>query len=113
CVDVIHLPEAEQKKLRRGIKNGNKIFKKGKSEVLTYKNAEVHAKAAPAPVTARVAGVEVVKTPKSYLGKGAHYFPKAKIGQFLLEEGSFAAGDRLLIKGPTTGHQMIQPETIF
>ena len=33
CVTVIHLPEEEQKAIRRGIKNGNKIFKKGKSEV--------------------------------------------------------------------------------
>jgi UPF0176 protein len=38
CVAIIHLPEDEQKAVRRGIKNGNKIFKKGKSEVLTYKN---------------------------------------------------------------------------
>jgi hypothetical protein len=27
CIDVIHLPEEEQK-TRKGIKNGNKIFKK-------------------------------------------------------------------------------------
>jgi UPF0176 protein len=27
CIDVIHLPEEEQK-TRKGIKNGNKIFKR-------------------------------------------------------------------------------------
>jgi UPF0176 protein len=35
CIDVIHLPEEERKATRKGIKNGNKIFKKGKSDVLT------------------------------------------------------------------------------
>jgi len=38
CVSVIHLPEEEQKAVRRGIKNGNKIFKKGKSPALLFKN---------------------------------------------------------------------------
>jgi UPF0176 protein len=28
CIDVIHLPEEERKATRKGIKNGNKIFKK-------------------------------------------------------------------------------------
>jgi hypothetical protein len=38
CIDVIHLPEEERKATRKGIKNGNKIFKKGKSDVLTFRN---------------------------------------------------------------------------
>lgn len=38
CVDIIHLPEEEQKKLRRGIPASNKIFKKGRSEKLKYMN---------------------------------------------------------------------------
>lgn len=37
CVEIIHLPYEEQKKLRRGIPNSNKIFKKGRSEKLKYK----------------------------------------------------------------------------
>lgn len=37
CVEIIHLPEDEQKKLRKGIPNSNKIFKKGRSEKLLYK----------------------------------------------------------------------------
>lgn len=36
CVDIIHLPEDEQKKLRSGKNNSNKIFKKGRSEKLKY-----------------------------------------------------------------------------
>lgn len=38
CVEVIHLPEETQKKLRSGQHNSNKIFKKGRSEKLKYKN---------------------------------------------------------------------------
>ena len=38
CEDIIELPEAEQKRLRRGAKNSNKIFKKGRSSALAYMN---------------------------------------------------------------------------
>ena len=37
CQDIIKLPFEVQKELRKGIPNSNKIFKKGRSEVLTYK----------------------------------------------------------------------------
>ncbi|MDX1326336.1 MAG: rhodanese-related sulfurtransferase [Arenibacter sp.] len=37
CMDIHALPYEEQKKLRRGKEVSNKIFKKGRSEVLTYK----------------------------------------------------------------------------
>jgi UPF0176 protein len=37
CVDVIQLPYEEQKKLRSGTHNSNKIFKKGRSEKLKFK----------------------------------------------------------------------------
>ena len=38
CEEVIRLPEAEQKRLRRGTKNSNKIFKKGRSSELAFMN---------------------------------------------------------------------------
>lgn len=38
CQEIIHLPYEEQKALRKGKHNSNKIFKKGRSEVLKYKN---------------------------------------------------------------------------
>lgn len=38
CEEIIQLPEAEQKRLRRGTKNSNKIFKKGRSSALAYLN---------------------------------------------------------------------------
>lgn len=37
CQEIIALPEEEQKALRRGKELSNKIFKKGRSEVLKYK----------------------------------------------------------------------------
>ena len=37
CQEIIHLPYEEQKKLRQGIPNSNKIFKKGRSEKLKFK----------------------------------------------------------------------------
>jgi UPF0176 protein len=38
CQEVVGLPEAEQKKLRKGTHNSNKIFKKGRSKVLKFKH---------------------------------------------------------------------------
>ena len=38
CKEVIALPDLEQKALRRGKEVSNKIFKKGRSDVLKYKN---------------------------------------------------------------------------
>ncbi|GHC44814.1 oxygen-dependent tRNA uridine(34) hydroxylase TrhO [Ulvibacter litoralis] len=37
CLEIIQLPQEEQKRLRQGIPNSNKIFKKGRSEKLKFK----------------------------------------------------------------------------
>ncbi|HEX8269388.1 MAG TPA: rhodanese-related sulfurtransferase [Flavobacterium sp.] len=109
CVSVIHLPEEEQKVIRRGIMNGNKIFKKGKSEVLTFKNnmsAEPVANTISATATPRLKLQRTKsKVQKDYIGRGIHYFPKAGIGQFLVEDGQLQIGDKIVISGPTTGQQ--------
>ena len=42
---------------------------------------------------------------KVYLGKGMHFFPKAKIGEFKIEAYDISIGDAVLITGPTTGAQ--------
>ena len=112
CVAVIHLPEEEQKAIRRGIKNGNMIFKKGKSDVLTFKNnEETHGVfVADKPKTA-VKKEQKVK--KIYIGKGTHFFPKPSIGQFLIEENEIKIGDKILIKGSTTGEQEMIIEDMF
>ncbi|UII20429.1 oxygen-dependent tRNA uridine(34) hydroxylase TrhO [Fulvivirga ligni] len=37
CVDTIHMPEEEQKKIRQGKNKGRQVFKKGRSEKLVFK----------------------------------------------------------------------------
>jgi UPF0176 protein len=39
CKEIHALPEEEQKKLRKGKSESNKIFKKGRSEALVYKKS--------------------------------------------------------------------------
>jgi UPF0176 protein len=112
CVNVIHLPEEEQKAIRRGIKNGNMIFKKGKSPVLTFKNNEESHSTFVAELPKTVVKKEP-KIKKQYIGKGTHYFPKPSIAQFLIEENEINVGDKILIKGATTGEQRIELNEIF
>ncbi|MFV0529867.1 MAG: peptidase U32 family protein [Flavobacteriales bacterium] len=42
---------------------------------------------------------------KVYLGKGVHYYPKPKIGEFNIQAYDLRVGDEILITGPTTGAQ--------
>ena len=42
---------------------------------------------------------------KVYIAKGRHYYPKPKIGEFLIEAHGMKVGDHILITGPTTGAQ--------
>ena len=112
CVTVIHLPEDEQKAVRRGIKNGNKIFKKGKSAVLTFKTNtdKPVAKASELQVVIEKPKLKIKKT---LVGKGIHFFPKASIGQFYIEKNEIAVGDKILIVGPTTGSQEMTIKEMF
>ena len=50
---------------------------------------------------------------KVYLGKGMHYYPKAKIGEFKIEAFDIAIGDTILITGPTTGAQEMEVKEFF
>lgn len=45
---------------------------------------------------------------KVYVGKGVHFYPKAKIGEFKIEAYDIAIGDTILITGPTTGVKEFQ-----
>jgi UPF0176 protein len=112
CVTVIHLPEEEQKAIRRGIKNGNKIFKKGKSDVLTFKN-NLESHGVFIAEETKPAAKKEPKIKKQYIGKGVHFYPKANIAQFLIEENEIKVGDKILIKGSTTGEQELILEEIF
>jgi UPF0176 protein len=112
CVSIIHLPEDEQKAVRRGIKNGNNIFKKGKSDVLTFKNnIETHGVFNAEEKKSVVA--KATKTKKMFIGKGTHFYPKASIAQFDIQENEINIGDKILIKGKTTGEQQMLLSEIF
>ena len=50
---------------------------------------------------------------KVYIGKGVHYFPKAKIGEFKIEAFDIAIGDTILITGPTTGAKEMEIKEMF
>ena len=45
---------------------------------------------------------------KVYIGKGMHFFPKAKIGEFKIEAFDISIGDSILITGPTTGAKELE-----
>jgi putative protease len=40
---------------------------------------------------------------KIYVGKGTKYYPKIKVGEFIIESGNVKAGDQLMITGPVIG----------
>ncbi|MGV3461590.1 MAG: rhodanese-related sulfurtransferase [Flavobacterium sp.] len=103
CLDIIQLPEEEQKALRRGIMKGNQVFKKGKSEKLGFKKS---GEAIPNEAIAKVRSV-AKRVKKILIGKGEHYYPKAGVGQFSLENGELSVGDTVLISGPSTGNQEV------
>ena len=107
CQEVIHLPEDEQKKLRSGIKNGNMIFKKGKSDKLLFK-ADLSAAATNAVYERPKRQIKKQTSIKKNLsGNAMHYFVKAGIGQFEITNQEISIGDTILISGSTTGEQTL------
>src|SRR5690606_32890593 len=113
CREVIHLPLAEQIKMRKGIFVGNKIFRKGKSEALKFKASGNLPETALAK--AAIPKIQKIKAKprKTLVGKGQHYYPKSGIGYFLMQQGEIKVGDTLLISGPTTGEQTIKIDEMF
>jgi UPF0176 protein len=112
CLETIHLPLEEQLKLRKGLKVGNKVFRKGKSDALKFKNSgDLPAKPLAKAVTKNIRQKITVK--KVLLGKAEHYYTKSKIAQFLIENKELSVGDKVLISGPTTGEQELTITEIF
>jgi len=107
CLKTMHLPLEEQIKLRKGIQVGNKIFRKGKSENLKFKKSGALSDVplAKAPITTDIR--QKIKLKKTYVGKAEHYYVKAQIALFTIENSEIKKGDKLLISGPTTGNQEI------
>lgn len=112
CLEIIHLPEDEQKERRRGIMKGNMIFKKGKSSALAFKKSgEAVSNVALASAPKVRAAKKKVK--KVLIGKGEHYYPKAGVGQFSIENYELKAGDTILISGPSTGERELMIQKMF
>jgi UPF0176 protein len=105
CQEIIHMPLVDQVKLRRGVKNGNMIFRKGKSDKLLFKHSgELSDKAlavANKPKDIR----QKIKIKKTLIGNVAHYYVKAQVGLFIIENQELNTGDKILITGPTTGNE--------
>ncbi len=113
CVDIINLPEDEQKAIRKGIKNGNKIFKKGKSDVLLFRNSGDNNSVSVLDNSKKIIKKKEPKIKKIYIGKSTHFFTKASVGQFNIENSELNIGDSILIIGETTGNQEIVLNEMF
>ncbi|AXG73738.1 rhodanese-related sulfurtransferase [Flavobacterium arcticum] len=103
CVEVIQLPEEEQKARRRGIMKGNMIFRKGKSDALKFKKSGDTVSAVALAEVPKVKGVRK-RERKILVGNADHYFTKASIGQFTMVN-ELKTGDKIVIMGPTTGRE--------
>ena len=107
CLDTIHLPLVEQVKLRRGLQVGNKVFRKGKSDKLLFKHSgELSDKSLALAENIEQKPKDIrqkIKIKKVLLGKVEHYYVKAQVGLFSIENNELNVGDKLLISGPTTG----------
>ena len=113
CQNIIHLPMDEQIKLRRGVSVGNKIFRKGKSDNLKFKHSghlsDVALAVASNPTSIR----QKVKIKKVLIGNAQHYFTKASVAQFLIENDVLKNGDKIIISGPSTGYEEMILENLF
>ncbi|MCC9017682.1 rhodanese-related sulfurtransferase [Flavobacterium lipolyticum] len=113
CLEIIHMPLVDQVRLRTGKQVGNKVFRKGKSENLKFKHSgdlpNTALAAAEKPVDIR----QKVKVKKVLLGKAEHYYVKAQVAQFTIENQELNSGDKILISGPTTGNQELVLERLI
>jgi putative protease len=50
---------------------------------------------------------------KVFIGTGKHYYPKAKIGEFLIQAFDIKVGDTILVTGPSTGAQELEVTEMF
>ncbi|WP_312090609.1 rhodanese-related sulfurtransferase [Chryseobacterium sp.] len=112
CLEIIHLPAEEQKKLRKGKQVGNKVFRKGKSDSLVYKKS---GNLSDQPLAKAISNDvrQKIKQKKVLIGKSEHYFKNAKVAQFILSNKNLSVGDKVLISGPTTGEQEIVIADLF
>ena len=106
CLEITHLPVEEQVALRKGLQVGNKVFRKGKSDALSFKKSGDLPNKPLAKVDSKNIRQKIA-VKKALLGKAEHYYTKSKIAQFLIENNEVSVGDKILISGPTTGEQEV------
>ncbi|WP_143884945.1 oxygen-dependent tRNA uridine(34) hydroxylase TrhO [Chryseobacterium binzhouense] len=112
CLDIIHLPVDEQKRIRKGRQVGNKVFRKGKSDALLFKKSGN----LPDQPLAKAETIDIrqkIKVKKVLIGKSEHYFKNAKVAQFIISNKDLSLGDKVLISGPTTGEQEVTITNLF
>ena len=105
CLEITHLSLVDQVKLRTGKQVGNKVFRKGKSESLKFKHSGELTDTALATAPKSTDIRQKIKVKKTLLGKAEHYYVKAQVGLFIIENQELNSGDKILISGPTTGNQ--------
>jgi len=105
CQEITHLPLAEQVQLRSGKQVGNKIFRKGRSENLKFKHSGELSDIALAKAQESKDIRQKIKVKKVLVGKAEHFYTKANVGLFIIENHELSLGDKILISGPTTGNQ--------
>jgi UPF0176 protein len=113
CLEITHLPLAEQAKLRRGKQVGNKVFRKGKSENLKFKHSGELSDFALATAKKTTDIRQKIKVKKVLVGKAEHYYVKAQVGLFIIENQELTIGDKIIISGPTTGNETLLLEKIL
>ena len=121
CLEITHLSLEEQVKLRSGKQVGNKVFRKGKSDKLVYKQTIENRilsgfktqKGLTKSTDIRQKIIPKLRDKKVLIGKAEHYYAKPQIGLFIIENFKLTIGDKILISGPTTGNQEIVVEKMF
>ena len=113
CRDIINMSLVDQVNLRKGVKNGNMIFRKGKSDKLLFKNSGLLFDKSLAVANKSKEIRQKIKIKKVLIGKGEHYYPKPKVALFLIENGEIKIGDKILVSGPTTGNQEVVLEKML
>ncbi len=109
CQEVINMSLVDQVNLRKGIKKGNMIFRKGKSDKLLFKTNSKNT--SQTPFSVKVSDDKIVRSTKKItqkkvlIGTGEHYFVKSEVGLFNITNNEIKIGDKILITGPTTGNQ--------
>jgi UPF0176 protein len=113
CLEITHLPLAEQVKLRRGKQVGNKVFRKGKSEKLKFKHSG-ELSDTPLALASKTTDIrQKIKIKKTLVGKAEHFYVKAQVGLFIIENNELNLGEKILISGPTTGNQQLVLEKML